>query len=685
VLRQLVPFFDAARPTAPVRAFYSLLPGWTEHATVELPAAHPDQAALGGEVIHHLRPDRRAAFKQFVEARCVDLGPGESHDDFFAQYDRALDAVDPRFRKRNGIYFTDLDLARLAMWYARELLGDIGRDHLVIDPACGSGNLVTSWQSPLELRHKVVSEIDPELLFAVERRMRGDQWQAGRFTVVLRTAEDRGLNFLDRPGAAYLAELRRHLEAGGHALDRPLAFLCNPPYRSDDDQTVSSIPYQIHPSILDETGLDASAERYCCFLSQIKQVARAARDSGVPGEPLLLVFTKAAWLTDRPVFSRVRAAMLGAFEDLGGLLVDGKAFFDVQARFPIAFTVWRYKGERAGLDPGRPVRLVDLTWLGKAALAEVPWHEPEAAARRCRALLDDPRSPAVTFALGRQNIRAWSGCRRFDFQREKTKQEQATPGFRCGLPAGDPRHGRKKTLGFADGAYVGFMDDLTPCRIRHRTEPVPYFHLDTRFMRVRRYRCFSGPADNRSFHPASPAQAARLFVWFALGRTFAQEGFPIWADAFELWPPRPEPAPDAVLVRFAYAIGYADNECVALTLPAGDPVPGAPEVRVGNPMTPLDPGSYWSRSLAPAFADRGSDAPARLVAAVDRVFADWRRLATGGEDAGLLQIRDHAKARGDAGLREALGAMTGELRAAKAALAALLGSGGAIRYFAPEA
>jgi hypothetical protein len=102
-------------------------------------------------------------------------------------------------------------------------------------------------------------------------------------------------------------------------------------------------------------------------------------------------------------------------------------------------------------------------------------------------------------------------------------------------------------------------------------------------------------------------------------------------------------------------------------------------------MTPLDPGSYWSRSLAPAFADRGSDAPARLVAAVDRVFADWRRRATGGEDAGLLQIPHHAKARGDAGLREALGAMTGELRAAKAALAALLGSGGAIRYFAPEA
>jgi len=66
------------------------------------------------------------------------------------------------------------------MWLIKQRIPDLGRNYLVIDPACGSGNLVTNWRSPLELRHKVVSEIEPELLYAVEQRMKSDQWLDGR-------------------------------------------------------------------------------------------------------------------------------------------------------------------------------------------------------------------------------------------------------------------------------------------------------------------------------------------------------------------------------------------------------------------------------------------------------------------------------------------------------------------------
>ena len=101
----------------------------------------------------------------------------------------------------------------------------------------------------------------------------------------------------------------------GHRPDKPLAFLCNPPYRSDDDQTVEPSTYQVDPSIVELIGRDAAAERYCCFLAQMQMISEAAVDSGLPGDSVLLVFTKTAWLTDRTMFRSIRRAVLGRFED----------------------------------------------------------------------------------------------------------------------------------------------------------------------------------------------------------------------------------------------------------------------------------------------------------------------------------------------------------------------------------
>lgn len=204
------------------------------------------------------------------------------------------------------MFFTDPYLSKFAMWFVRkqEQIPDVGKNYLVIDPACGSGNLVTNWRSPLEIRHKVVSEIEPELLFAIERRMRGDQWHHGKFTVVPKVSENIGLNFLDRSAKDYLREITKYLKEKGHKPDKPIAFLCNPPYRSDDDQSAGAIAYPIHDSITAITGNDAGSERYCCFLAQMKLICEAADSSGLPGDSLLLLFTKSAWLTKRSVFSK---------------------------------------------------------------------------------------------------------------------------------------------------------------------------------------------------------------------------------------------------------------------------------------------------------------------------------------------------------------------------------------------
>jgi hypothetical protein len=153
VLREMTPFFDPAKPIRAVRAFYSMIYAWSERSTVQISAKAPDQATLGGETITNLIPAKRIQFKDFVEARYVAVGENSSLDEFFACYDQALDAVDEGFRRRHGIFFTDLDLSKFVMWLVRQHVPDLGKSYLVVDPACGSGNLVTNWRSPLQLRH----------------------------------------------------------------------------------------------------------------------------------------------------------------------------------------------------------------------------------------------------------------------------------------------------------------------------------------------------------------------------------------------------------------------------------------------------------------------------------------------------------------------------------------------------
>lgn len=253
-LVEMKEFFD--QPVKTVRAFFSMVYAWNEGSTVQLSHKANNQATLGGELITNLIPANRARFKDFVEERAIRLSSSENIDDFFARYDEALDAVDRDFRVKHGIFFTDRDLSKFVLWFVRGHVPELGKNYIVIDPACGSGNLVTNWRAPLELRHKVVSEIEPEMLFAVEQRMKGDQWHNGKFTVVPKVAEGRGLNFLDCSATEYLDEITRYLKEKGLKPNKPLAFLCNPPYRSDDDQAAEGIAYQIHPSVTEVTGID---------------------------------------------------------------------------------------------------------------------------------------------------------------------------------------------------------------------------------------------------------------------------------------------------------------------------------------------------------------------------------------------------------------------------------------------
>jgi len=696
ILKQMVEFFDPKHPIKAVRAFYSIIFGWDEGSKVLLSTKHPDQATVGGETITDLVPERRDDFKEFVERHAVTLGKEEHTDDFFAHYDKALDTVEPSFRRQHGIFFTDLDLSRFVMWLVRRSLGDIGKNYLVIDPACGSGNLVTNWRSPLELRHKVVSEIEPELLFAVEKRMKGDSWHEGRFTVVPRVTEGRGLNFLEHDAATYLGTLQEYLLEKGHDANRPIAFLCNPPYRNDKDRkTADAVDYDVHPTIAEVITPEATQSRDCCFLAQMKLVCEAAKESNLPGDSLLLVFTKINWLTDRGVLGAVRKALLADLEAIGGILVNGKEFFDISGKFPIAFTMWRFRPGAASASSN--VVLTDLTHLTKKQLAAVNWTDQAALERACESILMNAKP--VSLGFGRTSMYEWVGSTMQFFLRERRKSEPIGP-HAGGLPRGDPRLSNKKAYGEVDGEFVGFMDDRTPCRVKRGPVNVPWFRLDRPIMDCRKGRCFSGPPDQKAYVAETVDQAKKLFLWYAIQKDFSQYHYPMWADAMELWAPNIPPRLAANIYRLAFALGFADNECVETRFHAHNPIPGVRELFVRNPMAPTDPESFWVKHMKASFAAKGEDAAHRLVAAVEALYTHWTimfrktpEIAVKIDKAyfigpgfvrassGISQIKDYANLKLDTVLLNLLGKVQAALKEVSAEFHDLLVGATGLDYF----
>ena len=74
------------------------------------------------------------------------------------------------------------------------------------------------------------------------------------------------MNFLDKSAREYLEVVKKYLEKAGQKADKPLAFLCNPPYRNDDDQTATNKGYQIHPSIIELKKSSWSKDEGCSML-----------------------------------------------------------------------------------------------------------------------------------------------------------------------------------------------------------------------------------------------------------------------------------------------------------------------------------------------------------------------------------------------------------------------------------
>jgi len=621
-----------------VHAFYTIVAFWDITSTVSVNEDETEVTVTGFKGKKHSSPvsihrNKIQEFTRFVETQYVftNEGSGLTVDYYFGRFDEVLAKVAPEYVKQHGIFFTNNNLSKFALWFAKqEIEEDLNENYIVFDPAAGSGNLVSSWRG--RLKHKIVSELQPDLLKIIERRMKADPWHVEHgFTIVPRTANNEGLNFLDVDATTYLNRLQEEVRRNNVQMDKPLAFLLNPPYKNTDENVAArdatNSEYAIHPSILQLTGEDAGKERYLAFLGQILNMATAQAQQLPYAEPLVMIFTPTSWLLPRPTYQNFRNTWDQYFEYQTGFIITSNEFFKLDGKWPLAFTIWKYKHKPAGNK--NIVKVKDLTgW--KAKDLNIIWEqEEEKLDKEIKKLLRGKKE--VKLDNNKGYIKDWIDQRMYDFKRDKTKEEKESSKPCGGLPLKDERRKNKKTYGIDSSEFIGFMDDMTPVRVKgkdKRFSNLPdrvWFQLRPGFIDINLTKVQSGTSDKYGYCAYNLESAKITFTWFAL--TKAINGvYPIWANQYDIWKPNILPKEEKYWYSLCFAFVLAENRCVVTKFEANNPVEGAPEVFVDNPLCPINPKSFWSTTLANEISKKPAENPAQLlVEAITDLYRYWNK------------------------------------------------------------
>lgn len=656
-------FFD--NPLDAIHCFYTMLPFWD--ITAKVPVARnsaPSILWLNGKngssssETFFVQPKHQQAFRDFVEEHYVFTNDAEglSIDYYFSRFDEALAEHDPEYVRQHGIFFTDINLSRFALWFIREKFGEkkLSEKYIVIDPAGGSGNLISSWRRN-HLKFKIVSELNPDLLKTIELRLRHDPIQVKQgYSIVPKISENKGLNFIDKTAAAYYDIVEGYLKDEGKIIDRPFAFLLNPPYKNTDEndegRKTTSSDYIIDSSLTTLTGNDAGNERYLAFLAQILELCKLQKLKLPEVEPVVMIFTPTSWLIPRPTYAHFRDIFDKYFKFEKGFMVTGQEFFRGTGRWPVAFTIWRFN-ERKNTNV---VKLLDLTELKSVAFNSVNWNEKlEILNTEVKKVIRGRKD--VLFDNSRGNIReslpllknARSGeeerQQMYDFKRSPTKTELASKAIFGGLPIRDERRGNIKTYGTHDGKFLGIMDDGTPVRVQqdkfNRMSDKPdrvWFRLDNDLKSCNKTRITNGPTDKYGYCAYDLPSAMALFTWFAISKAINGQ-YPVWANQFDFWPLSIKGPKTKEFYSLAYAFGLSENRCTVLKFERDNPVPGTPEVFLDNPMCPTNPASFWSQVLSPQITGA---LPSKLVEKITGLYEYWNTEYCNGRSIEHCGLRD---------------------------------------------
>lgn len=631
-------------PMDAIHCFYTIANYWDETSTVpEAPPSKQNELNVnrsGGKyqsdsfIISKIYHNE---FRKFVESHYIftNQEAGVEIDYYFSRFDEVISRLDPEYTRQHGIFFTDINLSKFALWFVHHYYEKrLSEKYVVFDPAAGSGNLVTSWRRN-HLKHKIVSELQPDLLKIIERRMKMDNMhQKTGFTIVPKTIDNKGLNFLDKSAEEYLNEIRKVVEANGTKIDKPFAFLLNPPYKNTDEnekiRTEREAAYFIDNSIISITGDDAGKERYISFLAQILNLCKIQVKESPNFKPMILIFTPTSWLIPRPTYVKFREEFDKYFKYEKGFLFTGKDFFKITGRFPITFTIWSWNYKKHGNN--NYVILKDYSHRISNQL-NINWNQDTSKLNQILGSVIRG-SKKICLSEKRQSIKNWCGQSMYDFKRDKTKEEKNLK-IVGGLPLKDSRRDNKKTYGILNSEYIGFMDDSTPVRIKQKEDRrfskkqgnTVWFRLDNDFKSLNKTRILNGPPDKYGYAAFDLDSAQKTFSWFAI--TKALNGFyPLWANQMDLWKPNLMTKQTLKFYSLSFAFALAENRCVVTKFEKDNPISGNHEVFVHNSLCPIDENSFWCEVLDSEIKNKeASD----LVDSIKTLYELWNKNYCKGE------------------------------------------------------
>ncbi|MBW8050573.1 MAG: hypothetical protein FVQ77_09585 [Cytophagales bacterium] len=689
-IEYLKKFFDD--PLDAVHCFYSIVGFWditstvTENEKGELRVVGNKGTRDSESITIH--PKHREEFRKYILNHYIFTkeGSGLRVDYYFSRFDEVIAQLKPEYARQHGIVFTDHNLSKFALWFVHEYYEKKLHDkYVVFDPAGGSGNLVTSWSKKWggHLKHKIISELQPDLLKTIERRMKLDpeQMQTG-FTVIPKTVDNQGLNFLDKSAEAYIGELEKVLNEKNLKIDRPLAFLLNPPYKNTDENVrvreETEANYDIDPSILELTGSDAGKERYLAFLGQIVNIAEYQHERNPEFNPVLMIFTPTSWIIPRPTFVNFREKFDKHFKFENGFIITGNEFFKISGKWPLSFTIWTYNHNEKGNRNN--IKLRDFTYFKHKDL-EINW---DADLKYINKIIKRSIKSAKTinFSGSRQTIKKWCGQKMYDFKRSPTKTELQSNQIYGGLPLRDIRRKHKKTYGITKSEFIGFMEDCVPVRIRPRPDKIfttnynksIWFLLQMEFKNVNSSKIHNAPTDQKAYCAYDLQSAQKTFAWFAISKAVLGR-YPLWSNQYDIWKPRIKKEMEKYFYSLCFAYGLAENRCVVAKFEKDNPVKGTPEVFIDNPLSPNNHESFWFTTLEPYLIKRPAKA-FHLVEAVKLLYQKWFEDYCGWEtleyvgldeepyfkyfhypdfvnrNSGLIQIKKYAEINGKSDLME---------------------------------
>jgi hypothetical protein len=184
--------------------------------------------------------------------------------------------------------------------------------------------------------------------------------------------------------------------------------------------------------------------------------------------------------------------------------------------------------------------------------------------------------------------------------------------------------------GFADGEFVGFMEDNSLVRIyqdkykRQSNKPDRLWcKLDHMFVNTNITRLQSGAPDQFGYCAYDLETAKVCLSWYAITKSLNGR-YPLWVNQYDIWNPIIEEKLKVEYYSLCFAFALADNRCVVTKFEKDNPIKGAKEIFVDNPMCPTNPKSFWSLFLEDPIQD-GSVIALNLVHQIKEFYKYYNK------------------------------------------------------------